>query len=56
MKYDENGRADYEREEGERRLQRQYERALANRDPFYPPELHEQDVRGRFGIEEDEEE
>ena len=56
MREDENGRNDYEREEGERRVQRAYERALSARDPFYPPELHEQDVRARFGLDEDEDE
>lgn len=36
---------DYREEEGQRRHAKRLERALFNRDPFYPNELHEQDVK-----------
>lgn len=51
-----NDDMEYEREEGERRLLRDFQRALSARDPFYPPELHEDDVRARFGVEDDDDE
>lgn len=53
MRNDENGWQDYEQEEREIRQERAYQRALIKRDPFYPPELHQQDVRGKFGLEEE---
>lgn len=36
---------DYREEEGQYRHAKRLERALVNRDPFYPNELHEQDVK-----------
>lgn len=48
-----NDDLDYKQEEREIRQERAYQRALINQDPFYPPELHEQDVRSRFGLGEE---
>jgi len=35
---------DYAQEEGERKYNKQLERRLINRDPFYPDHYHERDV------------
>ncbi|WP_156158226.1 hypothetical protein [Gordoniibacillus kamchatkensis] len=43
---------DYVEEEGQLRRQRKIERMIVNRDPYYPPEYHREDVLGRLGIKE----
>lgn len=49
-----NDDADYAEEAGRLRWERRMERMMTARDPFYLPELHEQDVRGWSGIDDDD--
>lgn len=51
-----NDDLDYAREEGAYRFGQKLQRMLINNDPFYPQSYHEQDVRGRLGLEEEDEE